>query len=85
VANWVVVYQRVDYPLRWCCVVGSLGVMSTNGLSYTSWKDGREDALRLAAMAPLVSWQMGVSRIPSLRSSQFPALPFQLFKRDGRE
>lgn len=38
-ANSVVVYPRVDYPLYWCCVAGSLGVMSANGLSYTTWKD----------------------------------------------
>ena len=31
-ANRVVVYPRVDYPLCWCCVAGSLGVKSRGGL-----------------------------------------------------
>jgi hypothetical protein len=80
-ANPVVVYPRVDYPLCWCCVAGSLGAMSANGGSYTPGKD----ALRFVSVARLVNRQTSVSRIPSLLYSQFPALPFRLFKLDGRE
>lgn len=52
-ANPVVAYPRVDYPLCWCCVAGSLGLCPRMAFRIPLQRR-RKDALRFVAIARLM-------------------------------
>jgi hypothetical protein len=84
-ANRVVVYPRVDYPLCWCCVAGSLGVMSANGLSYTVGKTPEQRASSANCRNSVGQMDATVANPQPPLFTVSSSSVFQLFRPDGRE